>query len=179
MSVGHRRREEQHLLLLREEVEDARDLLVEALVQHLVGFVEDHVHALVELHVAAADVVVDAAGRADDDGRAAPERVFLLAHRRAAVDAHQLDAAVLAEQLEFLRDLDGQLAGGAHHQRAHALRADRDLVDDRHAERRGLAGARLAANDEVLAGARRAEGLRLHWRRVGVAAFADGLSQFR
>ena len=81
MSSGHGRREEEHLLLLGQAVEDARHFLVEALVEHLVGFVEHRVHALVELQIAAADVVVNAAGGADHDGGAAAQRVFLLRHR--------------------------------------------------------------------------------------------------
>ena len=70
MSVGHGGAEEQHLPVLREAVEDAGDLLVEALVQHLVGFVEHRVLAALELQVLAADVVEHAAGGADDDRRA-------------------------------------------------------------------------------------------------------------
>ena len=147
----HGGREEQHLPVLRELVEDAGDLLVEPLVQHLVGFVEDRRAAVLELEVLPADVVVDPAGRADDDRRAALQRVLLLLHRRAAVDGGDLDVLVLGEVVDLGGHLERQLAGGAEDQRRTAFVLGVNLLEQGEPEGGGLPGAGLAADDEVLA----------------------------
>ena len=66
--------------------EDRVEVLGEAHVEHLVGFVEDEHAQRVELQRPAADVIERAARRGDDDVGAALERADLLVHRRAAVE---------------------------------------------------------------------------------------------
>ena len=69
----------------------------EALVEHLVGLVEDEDADGVEVQGAALQVVEDAAGRANDDLGAALEGVDLRAVADAAVDGQRREAGGLAE----------------------------------------------------------------------------------
>ena len=66
-----RRRKDADLQLGREQLEDVVDLVLEAAREHLVGFVEDEHLDGVGAEGAAAEHVVDAAGRADDNVDAA------------------------------------------------------------------------------------------------------------
>ena len=175
----HRGAEEQDLPVLRELVEDPGDLLVEPLVQHLVGLVEDDVPTALELEVLPADVVVDPAGRADHDRRATLQRVLLLLHRRAAVDGRDPDALVLGQVLDLGGHLERQLAGGAEDQRTDGLVLGVHLLQQGEPERGGLPRPGLAPDDEVLALHHRVEGLGLHRGGAGVAAVGEGAADLR
>ena len=186
--VRHRRREEQRLALGRQRVDDAPDVGPEAHVQHAVGFVEDQRLEAVELG-ARAHVIHQAAGRRDDERDAGGEGPRLRLHRRAAVDGHAADAGVVAEALDVVVDLDGQLAGRRQHQHAGAGRVGRrpggvgggrggqQPIDQRQHERRGLAGAGLGAGDDVAAAADQRQHRRLDRRGVREAAVADARDQ--
>ena len=60
-------------------------------------------------------------GRGDDDVDAGLERAFLHAHFDAAVDSRAGDGRVVREAVDFVFDLDGQLARRREHEDA-ALR---------------------------------------------------------
>ena len=94
----------------RDLLQDPLDVLDEAHVEHLVGFVEDEEADVVELQRAAAHVVHDPAGRADDDLDAALQPAELPLVRLAAVDRQRLDLLVAAVLVQRLGDLDRQLA---------------------------------------------------------------------
>ena len=89
--------EERRLPFARRLREDALDVRREAAVEHLVGLVEHEVGDAVEAHRAAVQVVEHASRRADDDLRAAVDRVLLRAEGPAAVDQRRADAGALAE----------------------------------------------------------------------------------
>ena len=108
--VGHRRGEQQRLVLLRQVRRDALDVLEEAHRQHLVALVEHERRDRAAVERAPADVIEHAARRADDDVHAVAQRVDLLADRRAAVDGLDQDAAVLADLRQLARDLQRELA---------------------------------------------------------------------
>ena len=68
----------------------------------------------------------------------------------AAVDRHGLQALlVLGKLLELLGDLLSQLAGGRQHQRLHVVPLGVEMVEERQAEGRGLAGACLGQTNEI------------------------------
>ena len=81
----------------------------------------------------------------------ATERVFLLLHRGAAVDGCHRDVPVLGERFELAGHLQGQLARRAEDSAFTSRVPMGMLLDEGHAERGRLAGARLGADDEVLA----------------------------
>ena len=123
-----------------------------------------------------AEVVHDAAGGADDDVHAAPQRGQLHAVGLAAVDRQHVHAAqVRGVLLERLADLQGQLAGGGEHERLRVLLGQVETGQDRQRERRGLAGAGLGESDDVAAGQQRRNRGGLDGGGGLVADIADGL----
>ena len=101
------------------------------------------------------------------------DRVDLLAHRRAAVDGHELDARGTCRRFELARDLQRELAGRAQHERLNCGRVRfTRVVDQRQAERGGLAGARARLHDQVSCRAWRA-------RRRRAARASDERSRAR
>ena len=133
----------------RRLAENRLEVLGEAHVEHLVGFVEDDDLHAVEAQRLAADVIERAARRGDDDVDAALERPKLRLHRRAAVDRQRDDAQRLAVLVHRLGHLHRQLARGHENQRAVRSRGSAfgsDEMQQRQRERGGLsrAGRRLA-----------------------------------
>jgi len=92
-------------------------------------------------------------------------------------DARRAQVRVLAVFLDLLLDLDRELARRRDDQRAHhvacrgraRVRVLHQLVENRQAEARGLAGAGLRAAHDVVAGKDFGNGLRLNGRGRGVA----------
>ena len=72
----------------------------------------------------------------------------------AAVDGDALQLVTLAEPRQLLVHLDRKLSCGAEHERLHRTVARIEPLDDRNAERRGLAAAGLRLADDVAAGER-------------------------
>ena len=150
--VVHRRGEQEGLAVGAGPVEDLADVLEEAHRQHLVGFVEHRELKLLELQVAAPHVIHDAARGSDHDLAAVAQRVLLGAEADAAVDGGDAEVLELRDRGALLRNLDGQLAGGAQHQRAGDVFTGLDLLDHGDAERGRLARPGLGPDEEVLAG---------------------------
>ena len=149
--VRHRGAEERRLAAARRAAEDRLDVDDEAHVEHAVGLVEDDGVDPVEAQLAASDEVEHPARRADHDLRAALEGLDLAIHRRAAVDRHGAHAAEATDARDLVLDLHAELAGRGQDQRLDVRARRLDLLDDRDAEGRGLAGSGLRLADEVLA----------------------------
>ena len=150
----------------------------EAEVGHVVGLVEDGDLDLGERALALLDQVLEAARRRDDEVDAAAQLVDLAAHRRAAVDRHDLEVERLGERREGVLHLLGQLAG--RHEDEPAGRAAAALAADEAGEQRQAEGERLAraggaAAEDVAAGERVGDGAGLDGeRRVQLAARQRG-----
>jgi hypothetical protein len=106
----HGCREHQRAALGRCGVEDEFQVFAEAEVEHLVGFVEDGGLQFRHVERAAADVVAEAARRADDDMGTAIQRAALGADVHAADAADDHGAGQFIEPFEFAGDLQGQFA---------------------------------------------------------------------
>src|SRR5438309_56220 len=91
------------------------------------------------------------ARRRHDDVRAAPKPAGLRAHRFAADDRYDAEPAG-AEGAERLGDLARELASRREHEPAQAGALAGEPLDHGNDERRGLAGARLSAADQIPAG---------------------------
>ncbi|MEZ4241332.1 MAG: hypothetical protein R3F59_35280 [Myxococcota bacterium] len=174
-----RGREQGDLAGGRRRREHALDLVEEAHAQHLVGLVEDEDLKRRQVERAPVEVVEDAAGGAHDDGGAGAQRVELRAVGRAAVDGDDGDPQPARQLGHRLGGLQGELAGGGEHQRAHAAAALADPVEQRQGERRGLAGARAGAAQHVAAGEERRQGGGLDGGRLDEAERVDGVDQAR
>ncbi len=170
--VLHRGGEEHPLTAGGHQVEQLGDLGQEAQVGHLVGLVEHGHLDLVEGGGAAVDDVPQPARGGDEDVDAALQGVDLVAHRGAAADDLHLEAEHVAVRLERVGDLHRQLAGRGEDQAAGALLlrvTAGQLRQQRQAEREGLAGARTAAAEDVLAGQGVRDGRGLDRERRGDA----------
>ena len=101
----------------------------------------------------------------------------------AAVHRDARNRRVVRQPLHLIFDLDGQLARRRQHQRAGRGRARRHRVEEalenRHEERRGLAGAGLGAGDDVAAGQRERNHAALDRPRLVPAEVADAAEQPR
>ena len=165
---GDGRREERGLALCRGGRQDRVEVLGEAHVEHLVGLVEHDDPRRIEAQAAALEVVDRSTRRGDDDVDPATQAAQLLPDRLAAVDGHDPGAERLAVDVEGLGDLHRELAGRDDHERAGRVGAglpDRDALEDRQGERRGLAGAGRRLGQDVPPG-RAAAG----WPRAGWAS---------
>ncbi len=154
------------------------DVVDEAHVEHAVGLVEHEEFDLVELEAVALHEVEQAAGGRDHDFDALHDRADLAAHRHAADRQRRGQPHVAAIGIEAVEDLSGQFAGRAQHQDAAGLRLRSNAVfqnamQDGKREGCGLAGAGLRDADDVTAGQRGWNGLRLDRRRGEVIFFLE------
>jgi hypothetical protein len=178
-----RRREQQRLPRLRQAAKDALHRRQEAHVEHAIGFVEHQHFDRVELGGAALHVVEQSAGARDQHVYAATQLFDLRLHAGATVDGGDVQAQVLAIGAQAFGDLHGKLARRREDQRARLARAVAggrafgQALQQRQAERGGLAGAGLGAAEHVVAGENERNGLGLDRRRRGVAVFGQRAQQ--
>ena len=176
------RREERGLALGRRRRQDGLEILGEAHVEHLVGFVEDRDLDLVETQAAALQVVDRAPGRGDDDVHAAPQAAELLTDGLAAIDGQDAGPELPAVLVERLGDLHRELARRDQDERrcpAFTGLPDGDALERRQRERRRLAGAGRCLGEEVAPGQQRRDRLALDRRRLLVAERRDRAQQPR
>jgi hypothetical protein len=147
-------REQERAAGRRRQVEQGLDVLAEAEVEHLVGLVEHHRRDLAERHVAAVDVIAQAAGGADHDVRTLAQEHGLAPRIHAADARDHPRPGRSVEPLELAADLERELAGRRDHQRAHRsggepLGLAQERLGQRQPERDGLARAGLRRHQEV------------------------------
>src|SRR3569832_1094194 len=122
------------------------------------------------------EMIANAPRRADDDVDPALERRALALHGRAT--AQRQDARVrkrAREPAELVRDLRGELAGRAQHERAGPIAARRDPREQREPERRGLAGAGRGLAEHVATLQHRGQRERLDRCRFDIAELGQVL----
>ena len=152
---------------------DAAHVLDEAHVEHAVGFVDDQRRYAVETDMLLLDEVEQAARRGDEDVDALFHGVDLRVLVDAAKDDGMAQAEMAAIGPEAGVDLNRELARRREDQGARAAMVGADAVfgetlEQRQAERRGLAGAGLGDAQQVAAGQQRRDGADLDRRRRGV-----------
>ena len=183
--IRHGRREQHRLPLVGDLLEDALDVGQEAQVEHLVGLVEDQGREPAELQVTLLGQVEQPAGSADDDVDALLQRLDLRLVGAPTVDGgHRQLAGVIGHQVlrgaeEILVDLDAQLAGRDHDERAgdagqRPVAVGGDPVQQGHAERVGLAHAGAGLADQVVAGQGQGHGQLLDGEGVLDAVLGEG-----
>ncbi len=176
----HGRGEEERLTLTRQDGRDFAQVVDEAHVEHVVGFVEDEDLDLVETHRTLADVVKQTAWRGDENVDAAEHGLLLLVHRGAAENDGGAETKEFAVDAEAIADLRGEFARRREHQCAAGFLAGEfavlvQAIEDRQREGGGFAGAGLGKANEVPALLDDGKRLDLDWRRLGVAL---GLKRF-
>ena len=110
--------EEQRLASEGQQLDDLFDVGDEAHVEHAVGLVDDQHLDGVEQQLAALDVIEQAPRRGDDDIRAPVDDAVLFGEGNTADEQGDVDLVILAELLEGVHHLGGQLAGGLQYQGA-------------------------------------------------------------
>ena len=172
-------REHHGLALRRGGREDLLDVVAEAHVEHLVGFIEDDGLDAAQLQRLAVDVVDDAARGADDDVGAGAQSGELALVALSAVDGQGFHSALEERQLvDFFADLDGQFAGGAEDQHLGTGRLGVHPFDGRDGEGRGLPGTRLGLSDDILARHQHRDGLGLDGGGLFESQALHGLEDF-
>ncbi len=157
--------EEHRLALARHVLEDALHLGQEAEIEHVVGLVEHQLLDLVELDVAALEVVIEPAGSCDHHVDATAQVVDLRFERNAADQTGGAQAVSLAEQLEEGLGLEGDLTGRGQDQTPHAAAVE-EPFGDRKTESGGLSRTGLGEAENVPAFERRRDHRRLDGRRM-------------
>ena len=178
--AGHRGREEQVLAAGGELGEDPLDVGQEPHVEHVVRLIEHEDLDAVELRVALAHQVEQAAGAGDDDLRTGAKALDLRVLVHPAEHRQGAHPGVLGEGLELLVDLDRELAGRREDERTRVLAAPLpEPVEDGQREGCGLAGARLGEAEDIPALDHLANGLGLDRPGLLVAGLLDGLEDVR
>ncbi len=174
--------EQQRLALPRNERHDPAHVAQEAHVEHAVGFVDDERAHHVEADVLLIDEIEQASRRGDEDVDAVAERRNLLVLIDAAEDDGIAELEIAAVGLEAVVYLERELARGRQDERAHAARfvltgVLGEALEQRQAERGGLAGAGLRDAEDVAARKHQRNGLGLD--RGGIDIVFGGKSALK
>jgi hypothetical protein len=178
--AGHRRREEEELPPVRGGLQDVLDVVAESHVEHPVGLVQDDQPERVQLEGAALHVVHHPPGRADDDLHPRLQGPELPVVGLAAVDGHDMEAALEEQELAgLLGDLHRKLAGWAEDQALHLVHHRLCHLDGGNRERRCLARARGRLPDHVPALQGHGDDGGLDRGGLLIAELVDGLQYLR
>ena len=152
----HRGGKEQRLLLLRQAIDHAADVVQKAHVEHTVRLVEHEDLNPGEIGQPLADEVVEPARRGDEHVHAALQRGRLRGLAHAAEHDGVLERQAASVLFKAFEDLQRQLPRGGEHQRAHRPPAVRQILrgqplQHRHSEGGRFARARLRAAEQIAA----------------------------
>ncbi len=180
----HGGRKHQRAALGRGGLQDELQILAEAEVQHLVGFVQHAGAQGGQVQAAAFQMIAQPPRRADDDLRAAVQRPALGAEIHAADAGSDLRPGPGVKPAQLARHLQRQLARGGDGQR-HRQPAQRQLpvVEDvrghRQPEAHGLARAGLRRHQQVAPGGFGGQHRLLDRGEAGIALGSQGRGQRR
>ena len=157
---------------------DRFQIVGEAHLEHLVGFVECQVAQLLQLQASAAQVIGQSARRGDNNMRAALKCLELGGESRAAIQGENGKAAhVLGVALERLCNLQSELAGWGQNQRLSGAQADINASEYGQREGCSLAGTGLCQTEQILAGQKRRDGFSLDRGGSFVAKAVESLEE--
>ena len=124
-----------------------------------------------EVNSAALHVIEQASGRCNDDADAAPERICLARHARAADERDTARRVLLREERAIAGfDLGRQFPCRGKHEQADARsRLLRHALNNRQQERGGFAGSGLGATDQIGTAENNRNRLCLNWCWFGVS----------
>ena len=176
----HGGREQQRAAGVGGGIEDRLELLAEAHVEHLVGFIQHRDSEGGKVQRAALEMVAQPAGGADDDRRTRLQDLALGRGVHAAHAGGDPCAGVPVKPLELAADLQGKLAGGGDDEREGRLgEAEFSMIVKQlacHGEAKGnrLARTGLGRDDEIAACRLGAQDFGLDRGRLGIAAGGEG-----
>ena len=146
----HRRRQQNDLRVLRQELEQLVNLVLEASGQHLVRLVETEYLDIVRPERSPVDHVVHPSRRAHDDVDALLQLGHVLAHVGTTDARMALDVHIVPECDDDFLDLLREFAGGGEDERLAALDGHVELLKDGNGKGGGLAGTRLGLGNDIV-----------------------------
>ena len=146
----HCGREENDLGVLRKELEDLVDLVLETTGQHLVGFIETEDLDGVGPEGPAIDHVIDTTGGADDDVDAVLQFVYVFADVGPTNAGVAFDVHVVAESNDDLLNLLSKLTGRCKDESLGAPDREVEFLEDGDGECCGFASAGLGLSDDIV-----------------------------
>mmetsp|Transcript_107464 Transcript_107464/g.321408 ORF Transcript_107464/g.321408 Transcript_107464/m.321408 type:complete len:292 (-) Transcript_107464:48-923(-) len=145
----HGGREEAHLHVWRQRLEDVVDLILEAPRQHLVSLIQHEGDEIIHSEMPLADHVEDPAGGADNKMLALAQLVNVVANGSTPDADMAPHSQVVAQRQSHLLDLARELACGRQDERLASLEVIVDPLQAAYGEGRGLACAGLCLADGV------------------------------
>ena len=170
--LGNRRAEHEVLPLLREFLEHAADIGQKAHIEHAVRLVEDENFNPRQIDEALVIQVIEPPGRRDEDIDAGFQRRDLRPLLDAAEEHARVKGKALSQGAEVFENLQRELPRRRQHEGARRFPPPgllRKQRQDRHGKRRGLAGSRLRAAEQVAPREHLRDGFLLDRRRGLIA----------
>ena len=174
---GHRGGEKVGPAFRGEVTVNFSDVGPEAEGKHLVGFVENQVSDVVQVHATISQVIDNPPRGSDDDVGSLLEGVQLRAVADAPIDGEAPNPAVGRDHGNFLGNLGRELSRGNHDQRLGLGEIDIGGFDQGNSEGTGLSAAGLGLNDQVPVPSHQGNDLALHGHGRGPAEIAHGGAQ--
>ena len=147
---GHGGREKNDLGVLREELEDFINLVLETAGQHFIGFIETEDLDGVGPKGPAVDHVVDTTGGTDDDVNTLLQFAHVLADVGPTNTGVAFNVHVVSESYDHLLDLLSKLAGRREDESLGAFDREVELLEDGDGEGRSLASTGLGLSDDIV-----------------------------
>ena len=148
---GHGGREKNDLGVLREELEDLIDLVLETTGQHLVGFIETEDLDVVGPEGPAVDHIKDTTGSANDDMDTLLQFGHVLADVSSTDTGVTFYVHVVAKSDDNLLDLLGKLTGRCEDECLSAFGGEVELLEDGYGEGCGFASTGLGLSNDIVA----------------------------
>ena len=171
--------------MLRQETQNTLQVGQETDVEHAIGFVKDHIFHLIEHRVFGFNVIEQATRCGHQNFDTSFELKGLRLHVHATKHHRAAHLGVLGIQLDLLRHLVGQFAGGQEHQGAHRVACGRcgrvfvlqEALEQRQRKSSRFTGTCLRCAHHVFASQNHRNGLGLNGGHGFVAHFGHGTCQ--
>jgi len=148
---GHGGGEKNDLGVLREELEDLVDLVLETAGQHFIGLIETEDLDGVGPEGPAVDHIVDATGSTDDDVNTLLQFGHVLTDVGSTDTGVAFNVHVVTESDDDLLDLLSKLAGGREDEGLSPLDREVEFLEDGDGESCGFASTGLGLSDDIVA----------------------------
>jgi len=147
---GHGGREKNDLSVLREELEDLIDLVLETTRQHLVGFIETEDLDVIGSEGPAVDHIKDTTGGPDDDVSTLLQFAYVLTDVGPTDTDVAFDVHVVPEGEDNFLNLLRELTGRCQNESLGAPDREVKLLENGDGEGRGLASTGLSLGDDIV-----------------------------
>ena len=147
---GHGGREKNNLGVLREELEDLIDLVLETAGQHLIGFIETEDLDVISPEGPAVYHIEDTTGSANNDLNALLQLGHVLTDIGPTDTGVAFDVHVVTESNDDLLNLLSELTGRCEDECLGSFDRHVELLEDGDGEGRGLASTGLGLSDDIV-----------------------------